>query len=384
MSGRWPAAVRSTAARPKHQPPLSILFCGSDHFSIASLRALLEARREDPRLIQSIHVVHRPAKPTGRGLKTLREVPIAPFAASRSLPTHQLDTFTGWTPPVPISLIVAVSFGLLIPPRVLSLSTYGGLNLHPSLLPDLRGPAPIQQAILRGHDYTGVSVQTLHPHKYDYGKILKQTPPPGTPIAPDATAQDLTEELAESGASMLVDVIKSRRYCAPVPPKGYGWYKGPITRTGRISSRDQMIGFRKHTLDHVLRVQRALGEPWAETSDGERVILHKIVEAHQVGADDSLTAPKGFFVQQGVDYPLFKMQDGKRGASLESTFAGGKKGMGNAKLMQKLTQEGRVAGKRESLLAKRESILAKRESILAKRNKGMGNADVTQKLTATT
>lgn len=53
--------------------PLQILFCGSDEFSIASLRALEKARHDVPNLIDSIDVVHRPAKPTGRGLKSLRE-----------------------------------------------------------------------------------------------------------------------------------------------------------------------------------------------------------------------------------------------------------------------------------------------------------------------
>jgi hypothetical protein len=53
--------------------PLRILFCGSDHFSIASLRALADAKHKLPALIESIHVAHRPAKPTGRGLKTLTD-----------------------------------------------------------------------------------------------------------------------------------------------------------------------------------------------------------------------------------------------------------------------------------------------------------------------
>lgn len=64
----------SVTARLHDAPePLKILFCGSDDFSIASLRALNEARLDVPDFIHSIHVVHRPAKPTGRGLKTLRE-----------------------------------------------------------------------------------------------------------------------------------------------------------------------------------------------------------------------------------------------------------------------------------------------------------------------
>jgi methionyl-tRNA formyltransferase len=57
----------------KHADPLRILFCGSDEFSIKSLNALKEAQRETPGLIEEIHVAHRPAKPTGRGLKVLRE-----------------------------------------------------------------------------------------------------------------------------------------------------------------------------------------------------------------------------------------------------------------------------------------------------------------------
>ena len=61
------------AAGLNDQQPLRILFCGSDEFSIASLRALHEAKSEDPGLIESIEVVHRPAKPTGRGHKTLRQ-----------------------------------------------------------------------------------------------------------------------------------------------------------------------------------------------------------------------------------------------------------------------------------------------------------------------
>lgn len=66
---RSPARGYSTRAA----EPLRILFCGSDAFSIESLRALHRAQQDTPGLIEAIHVLHRPAKPTGRGLKTLRE-----------------------------------------------------------------------------------------------------------------------------------------------------------------------------------------------------------------------------------------------------------------------------------------------------------------------
>lgn len=81
MLWRLPAPVRalllasprrSFSTAPPGPEPLRILFCGSDDFSIASLHALHDARRDVPGLIDDIHVVHRPAKPTGRGRKTLR------------------------------------------------------------------------------------------------------------------------------------------------------------------------------------------------------------------------------------------------------------------------------------------------------------------------
>ena len=61
------------------------------------------------------------------------------MAQELGLCTHEIPTFTGWSPPQvdqePISLIIAVSFGLLVPPRILDMATHGGLNVHPSLLP---------------------------------------------------------------------------------------------------------------------------------------------------------------------------------------------------------------------------------------------------------
>lgn len=94
--------------------PLRILFCGSEAFSIASLRALYRERVEHPDSIASIDVVCRPGKRVGRGLKAVREgkkslgpykfgtcpkwiiVPIRAVARELTLPIHAIDTFTGW------------------------------------------------------------------------------------------------------------------------------------------------------------------------------------------------------------------------------------------------------------------------------------------------
>ncbi|KAL1840965.1 hypothetical protein VTJ49DRAFT_7571 [Mycothermus thermophilus] len=253
----WPRSVRSLPSRvtvakrrssirpysdssassspPPASDPLRILFCGSDHFSCASLRALHEELRRGSSqdgggLIHSIDVVVRPAKPTGRGYKVLREVPLRGLADELGLPVHLRDTFKGWDMPrpdgEPINLIIAVSFGLFVPPRLINASKYGGLNVHPSLLPDLRGPAPIHHAFLLGRSHTGVTIQTLSPVSFDAGVPLMQTPRPGIPV-PNLLAsngddkggtdplKDLHDQLAAEGARMLVETLKSGLHVPP-------------------------------------------------------------------------------------------------------------------------------------------------------------------------
>ncbi|KAK0635872.1 formyl transferase, partial [Bombardia bombarda] len=213
--------------------PLRILFCGSDEFSWQSLSALHAEKERNPDLIRSIDVVVRPPKRTGRGLKTLRELPISILAKELKLPLHQLDTFRGWEaskqaddpPPFhsmtnrplkipqnydePINLIIAVSFGRFVPKRLLTAVKYGGLNIHPSFLPDLRGPAPIHHALLNGDTHAGISLQNLSHDSFDAGTVLMQTPRPGIPIPPSSTFSQLQDLLAPLGAEMLVQGLRT-------------------------------------------------------------------------------------------------------------------------------------------------------------------------------
>ncbi|KAI0146949.1 hypothetical protein GGR57DRAFT_478146 [Xylariaceae sp. FL1272] len=161
----------------KQSDPLRILFCGSDEFSCASLKAVYDEHVENKDLIERIDVVVRPGKPTGRGRKEIREPLLKGLATELGLNIFERDTFTGWNMPDGINLIIAVSFGLFVPPRLLQAAKYGGLNLHPSLLPDLRGPAPLHHTLLQGRKVAGVTLQTLDDKAYDHGVILDQTHP---------------------------------------------------------------------------------------------------------------------------------------------------------------------------------------------------------------
>jgi methionyl-tRNA formyltransferase len=277
-----------------------------------------------------------------------KTVPIHDFATSIDLPTHPIDTFTNWHPPPNTSLIIAVSFGLLIPPRILSHSKHGGINLHPSLLPDLRGPAPIEHAILRGRTHTGVSIQTLHPTQFDRGVVLAQTEAPGIQLTEEMTRAELEGVLATKGADMLVQVLKNGAYISPhTTTQGHddgsgnpgSWYTGPISHAPKITKADRAIILPEHSLAHILAIHRALGDMWCIFL-GERVLIHRVVSAGEEGKKLLQSQGPGMWTREGIQWPLFKAKCGGVGYVLESTYAGGKKGQGNNKVMRMLKERG--------------------------------------------
>ncbi|PGH27520.1 hypothetical protein AJ80_00761 [Polytolypa hystricis UAMH7299] len=244
--------------------PLRILFCGSDEFSIYSLVYLKKLQLKSPSIIASIDVVCRPGKRVGRGLKEIRDVPIKAVANELSLPVHEIDTFRGWNPPrpkgEPINLIVAVSFGLFVPPRILKGAKYGGLNVHPSLLPDFRGPAPLHHALLAGDKTFGVTVQTLDLKYFDRGLILAQTPKPGDPIPP--TLDQFLPLAAENGANMLTRVIRGRFYESPEKFATPIVEEGSLRHAPKITLHDRHIDWETWTWDVISRRFKTLGSLW--------------------------------------------------------------------------------------------------------------------------
>ncbi|KAG5918388.1 hypothetical protein E4U53_004099, partial [Claviceps sorghi] len=183
------------------------------------------------------------------------------------LRVHERETFRGWDLPPGTNLVVVVSFGLFVPSRILSSAKYGGVNVHPSLLPDLRGPAPIHHALLRGDTHMGISLQTLDPKAFDHGTILAQTGRPGLPIPPSASLQTVTREAAARGAEMLIQGLRDGLH---VPPhRDAGWKAADLQAQGiktlqhapKITKADGRIdpGW---TADQFARRIRVLGSVW--------------------------------------------------------------------------------------------------------------------------
>ncbi|CAL3967259.1 unnamed protein product [Diplocarpon coronariae] len=270
----------------KECKPLRILFCGSDDFSIASLRALHTEHLQSPGLIKSIDVLCRPGKPAGRSLKKIREVPIKAAAEELGLTVHERDTFTGWELPKPndesINLIIAVSFGLFVPPRILKAAEYGGLNVHPSLLPQFRGPAPLQRAIMTFAKVTGVTLQTLDDKSFDHGLILAQKQfhiPDRTRI----TYPQLVDFVKPQAAELLVKGIRRRVFVPPLVEVCPYRVPAKLTAAPKIGSEDAKIDFHHRGVRYwAPAMHRALGRLWGNfwlDPGSQRRLIFEDIEA---------------------------------------------------------------------------------------------------------
>ncbi|OLN85591.1 Methionyl-tRNA formyltransferase, mitochondrial [Colletotrichum chlorophyti] len=288
------SASASVSASVRVSDPLRILFCGSDQFSCAALYALHEEKKRNPSLIESLDVVIRPGKLTGRGMKTVREVPLKSLASELNLPIYERDTFTGWQPPIDFNLIIAVSFGLFVPKRLLSQAKYGGLNVHPSLLPDYRGSAPLQHTLLDNRTYTGVTLQTLDPVAFDHGTVLSQTPLPGIPIPDHCTFQALHDIVTPLSAEMLVDGLRRGLHVPPVEDVGWKPTEDEMSRlrdAPKLTNHDRQVHFVLPSADWAVARQRVLGPLWcymvrARDEKPVRLILHDV---QSVGRPVSMT-----------------------------------------------------------------------------------------------
>jgi methionyl-tRNA formyltransferase len=288
-----------------------------------SLEALHDYSKTSETRIVSIDVVTRTDKRVGRGRKQVRAPAIKQAAEKRGLVVHQIDTFTGWHPHTfgdtkhdPFNLIIAVSFGLLIPPRILGLAKYGGLNVHPSMLPDLRGPAPIEWSILLGRRTTGVSLQTLHPSRFDEGLVLDQTPPPGLGIPnPDTiTSKELEGHLASIGAKMLVDAIRTGLYIPPYNPVQPDRHlsKGNLIHAPKLTKEFCAVDFTHLTTTEIFRRNRACGPLYvfassnSEPNQTRRINLDTAMRSLDEGDIPDEVQATAISIPKGVPYAIIR------------------------------------------------------------------------------
>lgn len=181
---------------------MRIVFMGTPDFAVASLNALVEAGFE------VVGVVTAADKPAGRGQK-LQESAVKKYAAEKGLnilqPLKLKDPeFIAALQSLNADLQVVVAFRML-PEIVWMMPAKGTINLHASLLPQYRGAAPINHAIINGETESGATTFFLK-HEIDTGDVIFAEK---VPIAPDDTAGDLHDHLMAAGAGLLVKTVKA-------------------------------------------------------------------------------------------------------------------------------------------------------------------------------
>ena len=181
---------------------MRVLFWGTPDFAVPPLAALLGEG------LDVVGVVTQPDKPQGRSRSSVVASPVKTIALREEIPVLQPvkardPQFIEEIGKLAPDISVVVAYGQILTKQVIDLPTQGTLNIHASLLPALRGAAPIQGAILAGLAETGISIMQMVP-ELDAGPVLHQV---RTPIGPDETYGELALRLSEVGALAIVEAL---------------------------------------------------------------------------------------------------------------------------------------------------------------------------------
>ncbi len=272
---------------------------GTPDFAVASLDALVQAG------FDIVAVVTAPDKPAGRGQK-LSESAVKKYAVEHQLPVLQPDKlknpdFIEQLKSYGADLQIVVAFRML-PEIVWNMPPKGTINLHASLLPEYRGAAPINWAIINGEKQSGVSTFFLQ-HEIDTGNIIFSE---AVDIEPDDTAGDLHDKLMVKGAELLVNTVKAveRGEYTETPQKEVT--STTPTHAPKLFKEDCLINWNQ-PVQKVYNLIRGLSPyPTAYTYINEKTL--KIFAADILEKEPGIQ-PSGF-LSDGKTYLNFACADG--------------------------------------------------------------------------
>ncbi|OZA91820.1 MAG: methionyl-tRNA formyltransferase [Erythrobacter sp. 34-65-8] len=243
---------------------MRIIFMGTPDFAVPTLRALHEAGHE------LVAVYSQPPAPAGRG-KKLQPSPVQRVAEELGIPVLTPKSLRKPEPQAEFAALgadvaVVAAYGLILPQAVLDAPRHGCLNVHASLLPRWRGAAPIHRAVMAGDEQTGVTIMQMEAG-LDTGPMLARA---ATPIE-DKTTGELTAELAELGAHLMVEVLAGLNQLAPQVQPEEG-----VTYAAKIDKAEARIDWQRPATDVVRHIHGLAPFPgaWCEIG-GERVKLLK-------------------------------------------------------------------------------------------------------------
>ncbi|MGO9137896.1 MAG: methionyl-tRNA formyltransferase [Syntrophales bacterium] len=234
-----------------------IAFMGTPEFAVPSLDILI---KDDYPIVT---VVTQPDRPKGRG-RIPAPPPIKIAAEKYGLPVVQPESvrtteFTYYFSGICADLAVVAAFGQILPRDILQIPKMGCINVHPSLLPKYRGAAPINWALIRGEEKTGVTIMLMD-EGMDTGDILTQEE---TMIEPTETFGNLSERLAVMGARLLlatIDMVASGNYTRTPQDASLATY------APRLTKEDGLIRWDADVLQTINLIRGLSPVPCAYTS----------------------------------------------------------------------------------------------------------------------
>jgi len=254
---------------------MRIVFMGTPDFAVESLRKLVENNYD------VVAVVTMPDKPVGRHHDTLQASPVKQYAVEQGIPVLQPErlkdeAFLEALRSYKADLQIVVAFRML-PEVVWAMPPMGTFNLHAALLPQYRGAAPINWAVINGETETGVTTFFLD-HDIDTGRIIHRVP---APIADRDTVGDVYDRLMMLGADLVVktvDDIENHRI-APVEQSAVlGDSSAELKPAPKLFKENTEIRWSQHTVKSAYDFIRGLSPypaAWTtlRTADGKETVL---------------------------------------------------------------------------------------------------------------
>lgn len=293
---------------------MRVVFMGTPDFAVPTLAALLESRHE------VVGVVTQPDRPKGRSGK-LQPSPVKEKALEADVPVLQPEkvkdpAFLPELEKLVPDVIVVVAFGQILPESVLNLPKYGCMNVHASLLPKLRGAAPIQWSVIDGDKESGVTIMQMD-KGLDTGDILlveKYT------LDPKETGGSLFDKLSGLGGPLLLQALEQAEQgnLSPVPQE-----HEKHTYAKMLSKALGEIDFTKDAIV-IERLIRGLN-PWPSAYTHLDGKMLKLWDADVKAQEQTPVAKPGQIVEVGKDY--FTVQTGRDLLVIRSLQLEGKKRM---------------------------------------------------------
>lgn len=262
---------------------MRILFFGTPEFAENVLCALAASEYKN----DIIGVVTREDKPKDRGHK-LTPPPVKVAAERLGYPVYQPntlkdDTFGETFRTIAPDLCIVVAYGRILPHYVLFEPKFGAINVHGSILPQYRGAAPFQRALMAGEQEIGITIMKMD-DGLDTGDMLAKV---SVPVMPETTCGDIENELSQKGAALLIDVMRALGTDKYPPEKQDDSLS---TYAKKIEGEDRIIDFSQSAEVCSRRIRALSPSPLAVTDvDGMQIKITRAVTATGESTGDAGT-----------------------------------------------------------------------------------------------